>query len=173
MRLISTLTLVTSLVLLVSIRVAFAQDTGTATQAPAEGAAEAAATIPPGTVITAHNWQQYRQFMTDGMQAMFQGTYFWKMPPDIQMEIGPTVVEPLPRNYLAATEKYASQIKIAEPADGGLTLENYHGGIPFPAPQEPHKGWKILANLWYRYAPRLLVMSGWDCAVNSFGQRQL
>src|SRR5690349_5920598 len=52
--------------------------------------------IPPGTVITMQNWQNYRQFMPDGMAAMFEGKYFWKMPPDVQMQVGPTTIIPLP-----------------------------------------------------------------------------
>src|SRR5580700_3527842 len=32
--------------------------------------------IPPGTSITMQNWQQYQQFMPDGMAAFFQGRYF-------------------------------------------------------------------------------------------------
>ena len=126
--------------------------------------------IPPGTIITTQNWQDYRRFMPDGMAAMFEGKYFWKMPPDVQMEVGPTTIVPLPKNYLAATEKYAGQVRIIELPDGGLTLQGYRGGIPFPNPQEPHRGWKVLMNLWYRYTPRLLVVThGWTCAVNSSG----
>src|SRR6266851_4128968 len=75
----------------------------------------------------------------------------------ITMEVGPTVNYPLPKNYLEATEKYSSQVKIVELPDGGLTLTGYQGGIPFPNPEEPHKGWKVLANLWYRYMPHLIV----------------
>ena len=96
--------------------------------------------IPPGTIITTQNWQSYRQFMPDGMAAMFEGKYFWKMPPDVQMEVGPTMIVPLPKNYLAATEKYADQVKVIELPDGGLTLQGYRGGIAFPNPQEPHRG---------------------------------
>ena len=126
--------------------------------------------VAPGTIITVRNWQNYRQFMPDGMAAMFEGKYFWKMPPDIQMAVGPTVIEPLPKNYLAATEKYSDQVKIIGLTNGGLTLQGYRGGIPFPNPQEPHKGWKVLMNLWYRYSPHLLVVKhGWTCAVNSSG----
>jgi hypothetical protein len=124
--------------------------------------------ITPGTIITMQNWQNYRQFMPEGMAALFEGKYFWKMPPDVQMEVGPTVIDPLPNNYLATTEKYADQVRTIELPDGGLTLQGYHGGIPFPNPQEPHRGWKVLANLWYRYTPELLAEThGWDCAVNS------
>jgi hypothetical protein len=127
-------------------------------------------TVPPGTIITMQNWRKYREFMPDGMAAMFEGKYFWKMPPDVQMEVGPSVVFPLPKNYLGATEKYAGQVRIIELPDGALTLQGYRGGIAFPNPQEPHRGWKVLINMWYRYSPRLLVVThGWDCPVNSSG----
>jgi hypothetical protein len=136
----------------------------------AQSAANGNSTIAPGTVITVQNWQNYRQFMPDGMAALFEGKYFWKMPPDVQMEVGPTVIDPLPKNYLATTEKYADQVRIVQLPDGRLSLEGYHGGIPFPNPQEPHKGWKVLMNLWYRYTPHLLVDThGWTCAVNGSG----
>jgi hypothetical protein len=95
--------------------------------------------IPPGTRITMQNWQNFKQFMPDGMVELFQGTYFWKMPADVSMEVGPTVTYPLPKNYLEATAKYSSQVKIVELPDGGLTLTGYQGGIPFPNPEEPHK----------------------------------
>jgi hypothetical protein len=54
-------------------------------------------TIPAGTRITVENWQNYKQFMPDGMIALFQGTHYWKMPPDAVMEVGPTVIHPLPK----------------------------------------------------------------------------
>jgi len=124
--------------------------------------------IPDGTVITMENWQNYRQFMPDGMAAFFEGKYFWKMPTDVQMPVGPTIIHPLPVSYMNATEKYSAQVKITELPDGGLTLTGYSGGIPFPHPDEPHKGWKILADLWYRYTPHLTVNTkGVVCFVDS------
>jgi hypothetical protein len=93
------------------------------------------------------NWQQYKSLMPDGMIALFDRNYFWKMPADVQIEVGPNITHPLPKNYLAATEKYASQVRIKELPTGGLTLENYHRDIPFPSATEPHKGWKLLADL--------------------------
>lgn len=127
-------------------------------------------TIPPGTTITMSNWQSYQQFMSDGMVALFAGKYFWKMPPDVAIEVGPTVIHPLPKSYLAATEKYGAQTKVVELPDGGLTLQGYQGGIPFPDPQPPHQGWKILADLWYRYMPHTMVDSyGAGCGMNSAG----
>ncbi len=109
-------------------------------------------TIPPGTKITMGNWQHYKEFMSDGLIELFQGTYFWKMPPDMEMDVGPTIIHPLPKGYLDATEKYASQVKIVQLPDGGLNMQGYVAGLPFPKPSGPHKGWEILANLWYRYA---------------------
>jgi hypothetical protein len=136
----------------------------------ADHSLRSADSIPPGTVITMQNWQNYRQFMPDGMAALFEGKYFWKMPPDVQMQVAPTTIVPLPKNYLAATEKYAGQVRIVELSGGGLALQGYRGGIAFPNPQEPHRGWKVLMNLWYRYAPHLLVVEhGWTCAIDSSG----
>ena len=139
--------------------------------AAAIGTAPAAGdTIAPGTTITAQNWQQYQQFMPDGMAALFQGKYFWKIPPDVQMEVGPTVIHPLPKTYMEATEKYSAQVKLVDLPDGGLTLSGYQGGIPFPSPAEPHQGWKVLANLWYRYLPHLIVDTyGQGCLINRSG----
>jgi Protein of unknown function (DUF1329) len=115
------------------------------------------------------NWQRYQQFMPDGMAALFEGEYFWKMPADVSMEVGPTIIHPLPPNYLAATEKYSGQIRVIEMPSGGMNLTGYQGGIPFSAPAEPHKGWKILANLWFRYIPHLSVNTyGQGCYVDSY-----
>jgi hypothetical protein len=120
------------------------------------GSVEPAA-IPPGTKITMANWERYKQFMPDGMVVLFEGRSFWKMPPDIEIDVEPTIINPLPKNYMAATEKYGSQVKLVSLPDGGFTLNGYVAGIPFQNPQEPHRGWKILANLWYRYLPHLIV----------------
>jgi hypothetical protein len=140
---------------------------------PATAAAAAppsADAIPPGTTITMANWQQFQQFMPDGMAAMFQGKYFWKMPADVKMDVGPTVIHPLPKGYMEATEKYSGQTNVVELPDGGLSLSGYQGGIPFPSPAEPHQGWKVLANLWYRYLPHLIVDTyGNGCYLNSTG----
>ena len=62
------------------------------------------------------------------------------MPTDVQMDVGPTVVHPLPKTYMEATEKYSGQVKIVELPDGALTLSNYQGGIPFPNPSRTAHG---------------------------------
>jgi Protein of unknown function (DUF1329) len=136
-----------------------------------DGAAAAlAGGIPAGTTITTENWQQYRDFMSEGQQALFTGKYFWKMPPSAQIDVGPTVVNALPKTYIEATEKYAGQVRLTQLPDGGLTMENYQGGIPFPTPSEPHKGWKILADVWFRYIPHLVVLkNAGGCALDQQG----
>jgi Protein of unknown function (DUF1329) len=126
--------------------------------------------VPAGTVITTENWQKYREFMSEGQQALFAGKYYWKMPPSARIEVGPTVINALPKSYIAATEKYADQVRLVELPDGGLTMENYRGGIPFPNPSEPHKGWKILADVWFRYIPHLVVLkNAGGCALDQGG----
>lgn len=149
-----------------------AQEAGSDTNPQPAGAtrSEPANAIPPRTTITGQNWQQYKEFMPDGMIALFEGKYYWKMPADVSMEVGPAVVRPLPANYLSATERYSPQVKIVDLPNGGLTLNNYRGGLPFPNPSEPHMGWKILTNVWYRYVPHLTVDTyGTACSQNGFG----
>ena len=114
-------------------------------------------TISPGTKITMQNWAQYKQFMSDGMIKLFEGTYFWKMPEDVAINVGPTASVPLPPTYLAATEQYGSQTQVVHFPDGRLGVHGYVAGVPFPNPQEPDKGYKILVNLWYQYRPHLNV----------------
>ena len=121
----------------------------------------------PGTVITMRNWQRYREYMSAGMQALFEGKHFWKMPADVQMEVGPTVIDSSPRNYLQATEKHSGQVTIRPLPDGGLTIDHYSGGIPFPRPSQPHAGWKILADMYFRYMPHLTVINhGGSCSID-------
>jgi Protein of unknown function (DUF1329) len=119
--------------------------------------APSADSIPVGTKITAQNWQQYKQFMPDGLAQMFAGQFIWKLPADAAIEVGPTVNIPEPPTYVAATEKYGSQVRVAHLPNGHLDVLNYMGGLPFPNPEEPDKGYKVLANLWYSYRPHLNV----------------
>jgi len=126
--------------------------------------------ITPGTRITTQNWRSYRYFMSDGMQALFNGKYFWKMPASAEIVVGPTRINPPPKTFMEAAEKYSSQVKLIELPNGGLTISGYRGGFPFAVPDEPHKGWKILANLWYRYFPHISVINhGGGCSIDREG----
>src|SRR5579872_3489290 len=86
----------------------------------------------PGTVITYANWQQYKQFMPPAMQALFTGEHFWKLPADVQLEVGPTIPMPLPPAYIADTEKNASRVTLKKLPDAGYIPQGYVTGMPFP-----------------------------------------
>jgi hypothetical protein len=115
------------------------------------------ATLAPGTRITMRNWQQYQQYMPLGMIELFKGSHYWKMPPEVEIDVGPTVSYPLPRSYVDFTEKHAAAVRVVHLADGNNDIANYTGGEPFPNAEEPDKGYKLLADLWFAYAPYLAV----------------
>jgi hypothetical protein len=118
-----------------------------------------ASKIPPGTKITMSNWQQYKQFMPFGMIGFFEGKWYWKMPSDVEIPIGPTRIIPFTNGYLEATEKYSAQTRVVHEPDGRMDVANYVAGQPFPNPQEPDKGYKILANIWWRNQAHILAGS--------------
>jgi Protein of unknown function (DUF1329) len=110
----------------------------------------AACNPSPGTVITTQNWMQYKDCFSDGVQVFWQGTYFWKMPDDVAIQVGPQHTFVLPKPYRDATEKYGGQTRLVKQADGRLKLVNYVAGLPFPNPSGPDKGTEIAANITYR-----------------------
>ena len=112
-----------------------------------------AATITPGTTITMQNWQQYKQFMPVGLQLLFSGDYSWKMPQDVELDVGPTIPIPLPKLYLQNAEKYSGQVTLAKTPDGGYIMKNYIAGLPFPSldPKDPLYAYKIMYNEYERY----------------------
>jgi Protein of unknown function (DUF1329) len=114
------------------------------------GKAMAECNPSPGTIITKQNWIQYKDCFSDGVQAFWEGTYFWKMPDDVAIHVGPQHAFVLPRPYVEATEKYGAQTRLAKQADGRYKLENYVAGLPFPNPIGPDKGTEIAANITYR-----------------------
>jgi hypothetical protein len=81
----------------------------------------ASADVKPGDIITAANIEQVDDLVSPGLK--------WIIRRGMRMEI----VEPkrvtLPKAYLAATEQYSSQVKLA---DDGLSVENWVAGQPFP-----------------------------------------
>ncbi len=111
-------------------------------------------TISPGTRITTANWREYQQFMPMGMQQLFAGRFFWKMPKQAELNVGPTVIEPLPRTYTAAQKE---PVRVVHLANGHNDIANYVAGEPFPNPQEPDKGYKLLVDLWFAYSPHLIA----------------
>ncbi len=108
-------------------------------------------TIPVGTRITVQNWQNYKQFMTESVQALFSGQYLFKVPPEAVVEVGPMRSYKLPPVYWTDTEKYSSQVRLRELPGGGYTLDNYVAGAPFPHPAGPLAGEQLLYDLYYAY----------------------
>ncbi|MGA7761809.1 MAG: DUF1329 domain-containing protein [Candidatus Binataceae bacterium] len=148
-----TLRVLLTLALASALRIAISDSAAAA----AESAPAPAVTIPAGTVITAANWQRYSSFMPVGMQAIFAGDHFWRMPPDVQIEIGPTIPIALPRRYLDDTANYAKQVTLTHAADGGYVPAGYVAGIPFPQPDKDPvlAPYEIFYDAYYHYAPRV------------------
>jgi Protein of unknown function (DUF1329) len=132
-------------------------------------------TVPPiGTTITMANWQQYQTVMPLGMIKFFQGVYGWKMPADVQIPVGPAHLGGnLPKSWVEATEKYGAQTGVEVLPNGHYRIKNYYGGTPFPNPQDPHKGWKVLANVFWAFVPTVYVNTpqnyGTVWAIDRFG----
>jgi hypothetical protein len=116
-------------------------------------AAHAETPIPAGTKITVANWRNYQQYMPDGMKVLFEGKYSWKMPAEASTEVAPAVSVHLPAKFFQDTEKYSNQVRLHPLGNGGFLLDGYVAGIPFPNPQDPNLGEKILYDTWYRYQP--------------------
>jgi hypothetical protein len=86
------------------------------------------------------NWQQYKSVMPLGMIKLFQGTYGWKMPADVQIPVGPAHLGGnLPKTWVEATEKYGAQTGFDVLPNGHYRVKNYYGGTPFPNPQDPQR----------------------------------
>jgi hypothetical protein len=115
-------------------------------------------TIAADTKITVANWQNFRQFMSEGMSALFEGNRFWRVPQEIVVEVGPTTPIPLPAKYLADTEKFSGRVKLTRLPTGGYVPEGYVAGTPFPHPLSGDPaliGQRIFWNSYYRYQPRV------------------
>ena len=63
------------------------------------------------------------------------------------------------KTWVEATEKYGPQTDVKILPNGHYQIHNYHGGTPFPNPQDPNKGWKILANIFWAFQPSVYVNS--------------
>ncbi len=119
--------------------------------------ASSSRTIPAGTVITARNWRKYKDFMPVGMQELWAGKFFWRLPANAEMAVGKTTSTPLPRIYQEDTEKYSSQVKLVKNSNGGYNISGYVAGAPFPHPSGPAAGDEIMYNEYYAYIPYLIT----------------
>jgi Protein of unknown function (DUF1329) len=128
--------------------------------------------VPPGTVITQQNWQQYRPFMSEGLAALFQGDHFWHLPSDFRIEVGPTISIPLPKKYLEDTAKYSSQVKLLRTSFGGYVPMGYVAGLPFPHPLDGDRslrGQRVFWDSYYRYQPRVQAAPTISYSLDRYG----
>jgi len=128
--------------------------------------------IAPGTTITHQNWQRYRQFMSEGLIALFEGSQFWRLPKDLRIEVGPTISIPLPKRYLADTAEYSNRVKLVRTSAGGYVPIDYAAGLPFPRPLEGDpelRGQRIFWDAYYRYQPRVQSAPGFSYTLDRFG----
>jgi hypothetical protein len=94
--------------------------------------------------------------MTDGLQTLFAGSYYWKFPADFQMIVGKGRHYSPPPSFVEYTNKYSGEVKIVDLPGGRRTLGGYVAGLPFPSPNPPLQGWKLLIDAWYAYTPFML-----------------
>ncbi len=105
----------------------------------------------PSDTLTFDDIEKLRPFIPPGYFEEFQF-------PEVTFEITPTGDYAPRKDYLEATEKYASQTRLAQ--DG--SLEGYVAGQPFPTdqldPSDPTSGLKIGWNFnfrWQHYGPKV------------------
>jgi len=130
------------------------------------------ADIAPGSTITQRNWQLYRQFMSNGLIALFEGKLFWHLPADVQIAVGPTTSIPLPRKYLHDTVRYSDQVTLIRTSYGGYVPKGYVAGLPFPHPLKGDpalRGQRIFWNAYYRYQPRVQSAPGYTYTLDRYG----
>jgi hypothetical protein len=137
-----------------------------------ESSPSAGADLAPGTTITLANWRNYREYMSDGLQALFDGRSFWRMPPELRIEVQPTESIPLPRKYIEDTNRYADLVRLTRTADGGYVPRGYVAGLPFPHPLEGEPaltGQRIFWDSYYRYQPRVQAAPNFTYTLDRFG----
>jgi len=115
--------------------------------------------VTPGTVITKANWQQYKDCFSEGVQYLWEGSGFWKMPDDVEIHVGKQHSWTLPKPFVEATEKYGGQTRLTKQPNGTYKLENYVAGVPFPNPSGPDKGTEIMANDTYKMQGALVAVA--------------
>jgi hypothetical protein len=102
----------------------------------------AAGEVKPGDVITAQNVEDAADMISPGVQ--------WCVQHGMAIHVvAPEEIE-LPKPYLEATEQYSPQVRLGK---GGLELQGYVAGMPFPKidPNDPDVALKIMWN--YEYKP--------------------
>src|SRR5438067_12491243 len=105
----------------------------------------AQADVAPGDRITDQNVDKVKDLISPGLE--------WCIKHGFPLTIGETKRIEWPKAYKEATEKYASQVKLAP---DGLTIQNYIAGQPFPnleTAKDPQAAIKVMWNYEYKFSP--------------------
>jgi hypothetical protein len=97
--------------------------------------------LKPGDTIGPDNWERVKGMMGENLLRRIKGGYSFKIKSD--RIIGP------PSEYIAATAKYAGQVKLGPKGE----LVNYVAGRPFPEMDfnDPQAGLKMAWNFYWRW----------------------
>ena len=108
------------------------------------GAWHARADVAVGDHITEANIAKVKDLISPGLE--------WCIQRGFPIEIGETKHIAWPKAYKEATEKYASQVRLAP---DGLTIEHYVAGQPFSNadPKDPQYAIKLMWNYEYKFNP--------------------
>src|SRR5262245_59448662 len=107
------------------------------------------ADVNPGDIITKDTVAQAEALLTPSTR--------WMVEQGMPMQIIATKKVEWPKAYREATEKYASQVRIAE---DGRDISNYIAGCPFPNidPNDPLAGFKVMWN--HEQSPAVIDNAG-------------
>ena len=97
--------------------------------------------LKPGDVIGPHNWQRVQSMVGQNLLNRIKGGYTFKIKPSRPRRE--------PKEYIAATEKYAGRVGLGNRGE----LVNYVAGRPFPniSPSDPKAGLKLAWNFVNRW----------------------
>jgi hypothetical protein len=70
--------------------------------------------------------------MSYGLQTLYSGRYFWRIPADSALIVGSTQILPQPKPYTEAGEKYSSETAIGVTSDGHRYIKKLPGRDPIP-----------------------------------------
>lgn len=130
---------------------------------PAAQASEASDAPPPGTVISAENAADFAEWLSPALR--------WALARGVEMEVVAPRSIPLEPARLRATEKYSSQVRLA---DDKLRIEGFVAGLPFPLVrmEDPDLAVKLMFNYENRILVDDLDVRNFDCDTGSLSPDQ-
>jgi hypothetical protein len=117
-------------------------------------------TIPPNSRISSNNWEQYKNFLPIGLQALFSRSYQWRVPKgaDGEIVVGPTVAVSAPYKFRRDTEQYDRTAKLTHGSGDQIGISGYIAGLPFAHIRsgDTELVYKLMYNSYFHYHPAIL-----------------